>query len=71
MAGRCANWEVPLRARWADDAAEDGRRLNAPWSRDHRVLAERYRATLAVEARCCARHRAAAGHCSGVSPTMS
>ncbi|KZV06600.1 hypothetical protein F511_45918 [Dorcoceras hygrometricum] len=51
IAQRC-DVEAPLRARWPDDAAEDGRRLNARWSRDHRVLAERYRATLAVEARC-------------------
>ncbi|KZV21936.1 hypothetical protein F511_38946 [Dorcoceras hygrometricum] len=57
-ANRCANWEAPLRARWPDDAAEGGRRLNARWSRDHHVLAECYRAMLAVEARCCARRRA-------------
>ncbi|KZT76759.1 hypothetical protein F511_46216 [Dorcoceras hygrometricum] len=57
IAQRC-DVEAPLLARWPDDAAVDGRRLNARWSRDHRLLAERYRATLAVEVRCCARLRA-------------
>ncbi|KZV37426.1 hypothetical protein F511_44837 [Dorcoceras hygrometricum] len=37
--------------RWGDDAG-DGRRLNAHWPRDRRMLVERHRATLAVEARC-------------------
>ncbi|KZV48231.1 hypothetical protein F511_43728 [Dorcoceras hygrometricum] len=82
IAQRC-DVEAPLRARWPGDAIEDGRRLNARWSRDLRVLAERYRTTLAVEARCCARRRALpprsswwwrrrpAGRRSGEFPAMS